>query len=61
MAVYQGTSRKSPGFKYWKYERVENQLRLMTIDECRAEFRVDLADLSDTFITKLCLSLGLNF
>ena len=45
VAVFDQTNRKAPNFQYWNYQKVETQLQLMTNDECRAEFRVDLADL----------------
>ena len=45
IAVYDQTNRKSPEFQYWNYENVETQLQFMTNDECKADFRVDMADL----------------
>jgi hypothetical protein len=39
-AVYEQTSKKSPEFQYWEYEKVETQLQNMTNDECKAYFRV---------------------
>ena len=45
VAVYDDTRRKSPEFQFWEYEKVETQLQYMTNDECRSDFRVDLADL----------------
>jgi hypothetical protein len=39
-AVYEQTSKKSPEFQYWEYEKVETQLQNMTNDECKADFRV---------------------
>ena len=44
-AVYEQTSKKSPEFQYWEYEKVETQLQNMTNDECKADFRVSQEDL----------------
>ena len=45
IAVYDQTNRKSPEFQYGNYENVETQLQFITNDECKADFRVDMADL----------------
>lgn len=44
-AVYENTSRKSPAYLYWSYERLETQLQQMNDDECKAEFRLGLSEL----------------
>ncbi|CAB4032157.1 Hypothetical predicted protein [Paramuricea clavata] len=46
VALYDNTKTKSPEFQYWEYQKVEMQLQYMTNDECRSDFRVDLADLA---------------
>ena len=45
VALYDNTKRKSQEFQYWEYQKVVTQLQYMTNNECRSDFRVDLADL----------------